>query len=379
MHARYLFAFAATALLAAGCAGIPAIPVEGRVAEGRIRSTVDAEVARYYVEAYLPGTKGRPELDRRIDDLNARHHNALPTREHLAQIATEFGSVDFAALFFADQLLADPCNRALNDAFGRHLADGRRRDWSASPWRVLFVPGFDYVDHGHLTGANFARPRSLARELGLDNALVEIPTVGSVERNARVLAAAIRQHAVSGKQLIVAGASSAGPAIHLALGELLTREERAPVKAWLNLAGLLQGTPIIDWVRELPQGWFLPWVAAYKGYDWEELASMSTARSRQRFERLRVDPGILVINYLGIPVSGSVGRFAADQYKVLRALGPNDGLTLLPDALAPGAGTIVALGRDHFLAEDPDMDARTVALMSLVIEMLETGRGRCYS
>src|SRR5688572_6632150 len=57
MHARYLFAIAATALLAAGCAGIPAIPVEGKVAEGRIGSTVDAEVARYYVEAYLPGTK----------------------------------------------------------------------------------------------------------------------------------------------------------------------------------------------------------------------------------------------------------------------------------------------------------------------------------
>jgi len=379
MHARSLFAFAATALLAAGCAGLPAIPVDGSVAEGRIRSTVDAEVARHYVEKYLPGVKGRPELDRRIDELTARHRESLPTREDLAHVAAEFGSVDFAALFFADRLLAEPCNRALNHAFARHLADGRRRNWSTSPYRVLFIPGFDYVAHGHLTGADFGRPRLLARELGLDNALVEIPSVGSVERNAQVLAAAIRQHAASGKQLIIAGASSAGPAIHLALGELLTREERSSVKAWLNLAGLLQGTPIIDWVREPPQGWVLPWVAAYKGYDWEELASMSTERSRPRFERLRLDPAILVINYLGVPVSGSVGRFAADQYKVLRPLGPNDGLTLLPDALAPGAGTIVALGRDHFLAEDPEIDARTVALMGLVITMLESGAGRCYS
>jgi hypothetical protein len=379
MHARYLFAIAATALLAAGCAGIPAIPVEGKVAEGRIGSTVDAEVARYYVEAYLPGTKARPDLDRRIDELTARHRGLLPTREDLVRIAAEFGSVDFAALFFADRLLADPCNRSVNDAFARHLADGRRRDWSAAPYRVLFVPGFDYVDHGHLTGADFGRPRLLARELGLDNALVEIPSTGSVERNAGVLAAAIRTHAASGKQLIIAGASSAGPAIHLALGELLTPKERSPVRAWLNLAGLLQGTPIIDWVREPPQGWFLPWVAAYKGYDWDELASMSTERSRRRFDRLRLDPAILVINYLGIPVSGSVGRVAADQYKVLRPLGPNDGLTLLPDALVPGGATIVALGRDHFLAEDPQIDARTVALMGLVIAMLENGRGRCYS
>src|SRR5688572_28457078 len=379
MLERFPFAVVFAAFFAGACAAIPAVPVEGTVAMGRMRSTVDAEVARYYVEAYLPGTKERPELDRRIDELTARHRARLPTREDLARIATDFASVDFAALFFAERLLADSCNRAVNATFAHHLADTRRRDWSASPWRVLFVPGYDYVDHGHLTGADFARPRLLACQLGLDSSLVEIPSVGSVERNAQVLAAAIREHELSGKRLIVAGASSAGPAIHLALGELLAPEERASVKAWLNLAGLLQGTPIIDWIREPPQGWFLPWVASYKGYDWQELASMSTGRSRQRFARLQLEPGLLVVNYLGIPVSGSLSRFAADQYKVLRPLGPNDGLTLLPDALAPGAPTIVALGRDHFLAEDPQIDARTVALMGLVIAMLENGRGRCYS
>ena len=371
-----LLTLIAVAVACAACASIPAIRVEGTLAGTPIESSVDSEVARYYLESYVPGTKGRPELDRRIHELVVRHRASLPTREDLAQIATEFASVDFAALFFADSLLADACNRKLNEAFARHLADRRRKDWSSSPWRVLFVPGFDYVAHGTLTGANVARPRLLARQLGLDNELVEIPSVGAVERNAHVLAAAIRTHAASGKRLIIAGASSAGPAIHLALGELLTREERASVKAWLNLAGLLQGTAIVDWVREAPQGWFLPMIAAYKGYDWEDLASMSTERSRKRFDRLRIDAEILVVNYLGIPVSGSVGVFARDQYRVLRALGPNDGLTLLPDALAPNAITIVALGRDHFLAEDPEIDAKTVALMSLVTTSLETGR-RC--
>src|SRR5688572_14583642 len=180
MLERFPFAVVFAAFFAGACAAIPAVPVEGTVAMGRMRSTVDAEVARYYVEAYLPGTKERPELDRRIDELTARHRARLPTREDLARIATDFASVDFAALFFAERLLADSCNQAVNATFARHLADTRRRDWSASPWRVLFVPGFDYVDHGHLTGADFARPRLLARQLGLDSALVEIPSVGSV-------------------------------------------------------------------------------------------------------------------------------------------------------------------------------------------------------
>jgi hypothetical protein len=103
---------------------------------------------------------------------------------------------------------------------------------------------------------------------------------------------------------------------------------------------------------------------------------MAMEPSRKRFARLRLDPDILVINYLGIPLSGSLSRFAVDNYHRFSPLGPNDGLTLLPDALAPGAATIVSLGRDHFLAEDPDIDEKTVALMSLVISSLESGR-RC--
>jgi hypothetical protein len=71
-----------------------------------------------------------------------------------------------------------------------------------------------------------------------------------------------------------------------------------------------------------------------------------------------------------------LSKYAAEDYRNFSTLGPNDGLTLLPDALAPGGVTIVAPGRDHFLAEDPQIDAKTVAFMSLVIASLESGR-RC--
>ena len=53
-------------------------------------------------------------------------------------------------------------------------------------------------------------------------------------------------------------------------------------------------------------------------------------------------------------------------------------LTLLADAIAPGSQTIVAMGSDHFFAEDPNINEKTVALMALIIATLESGQpARC--
>ena len=56
--------------------------------------------------------------------------------------------------------------------------------------------------------------------------------------------------------------------------------------------------------------------------------------SRSRFARLDTGSGILVVNYLGVPLSGQLSRFSRDQYPILSSDGPNDGLTMLADAIA---------------------------------------------
>ena len=39
--------------------------------------------------------------------------------------------------------------------------------------------------------------------------------------------------------------------------------------------------------------------------------------------------------------------------------------------LLPGTLTVVALGSDHFIADDPQIDAKTLALMKLVVHAVE--------
>jgi hypothetical protein len=242
---------------------------------------------------------------------------------------------------------------------------------AAARFVVLVAPGWDYAASGHATGANFREPRRLAAEFGLESYLVPLPPTGSVETNAQVLAETVRQHVGRGKGILIAGASSAGPAIHLALGSLLAPDERRAVRAWLNLGGILQGSPLVDMALGWPQVWLLDMVAWSQGWNREDISSMSVAHSRGRFAAQRLDADLLVINYLGIPLSGQIGQFASDKYPLLRAQGPNDGLTLLADAVAPGSLTIVAFGRDHFFADDPRINAKTLAMMALLLDMLD--------
>lgn len=369
----------AACLQLAACGGTPKIPVAGEMFGQHIETTVDSDKARYYVESYLSGKHQDVALSSEMDALHRAYERSIPSREDLRAISQEF-SVDLAALFFAHRLLADECNATLNQAFATHLnTDVTIAAGIVSSYVVLFVPGWDYAANGHATGADFARPRELASEFGLENHLVELPPTGSVEQNANVLASMIAKHNASGKKLILAAASSAGPAVHLALGELLGDSERRSVKAWLNLGGILQGSPLVDFVEARP--WLFNPIVWFMGWDKDAIRSMATKQSRERFSRLPTSAGILVVNYLGVPLSGQLSRHSRDKYPLLRSDGPNDGLTLLADVIAPDGLTIVAMGSDHFFAEDPRINEKTVALMKLMLTQLESDTprvsGRC--
>ena len=352
------------------CGAIPRIPAQGEFLGQHVASTVDSEVARYYLESYAQGKREDRAADEKISALLRAHGNSLPSREELKAVAAAF-SVDFAALFFADRLLNDACNRALDQRFVRYLESGAEVDPAVSAaYQILFVPGWDYVSNGGLTGSDFAKPRELATRSGFENQLVALPPTGSVEAGASVLAAEIARHSRTGKKILIVGTSSAGPAIHLALAELLDERVLRSVKAWLNLGGILHGTPLVDYFEAQPQRVLLDFYAWVKGWDREAIPSMGTALGRKRFSRLHLHPDIVVINYVGVPLSGQLSRFSGAGYRMLRPDGPNDGVALLADAIAPDSLSVVALGSDHYFAEDPAIDRKTVAMMRLVLDYM---------
>jgi hypothetical protein len=344
-----------------GCAGLP---VSGNIGGQSIETRVDSEVARYYLANYLAQKRTDPLLDMRIDRVYQQANGSLPNRDDLKKLSDDF-SVDFAALYLADQIARVPANAWFESAF-RQAYDYTSQVFpkmkvpGAADYDVLFVPTYLYKRFGSLTGADMAAPRAALKKVGFACYFVETIDDGPVELNAEIIMAAIHERATSPRRLIVVSASKSGAEVALALTRLGPENTRH-VAAWINAVGALQGTPTVD-DHLLPDFQLLTGKIDPAGPE-----SMSTSRGRERFNSFNIPRSVLVVNYFGIPTIGNVSFFGRKVYSGLRKYGPNDGVLLLGDMIYPGGVTLTRLGSDH-MGMNKHIDVATVAVAMTVIE-----------
>jgi len=347
---------------------LESVPAEGTVLGRSLETCVDSKLAAQYLASFdeaLTAPNRRPES---LSSLPACSSQRLAP-EALKQLAGRY-SVDVAALYAAACLIRG--NRTLSEDFEAHVAalreaSARVRDDAAlelGGFTVLMVPGWDYAESGKETGADFERQRALLTRLGVDNTLVPIDPVGSVEENAAVIRRELMRLDAEQANAVIISASSGGPAVALALDTSNTTHDFAAVRGWLNIGGILGGMPLIDEYSQGVRGLALRTFVRLKGWRMPSIESMSAKRSRERMRDLRLPGHLVVLNYVGIPLTGDVDRRIAFFYRGLRELGPNDGLTLITEPILPGTRTIVAVGKDHMFAADPEMDVRSIALAS---------------
>jgi hypothetical protein len=341
-----------------------------------LETRVDSELARYYAEKYLQGHRERPDLDLLIDQAVEQGRDRPLDGGLLKRLAGEL-SVDFAALFLAQWILEDAPNRNLRVRLTEEVDTLRTAESAvtlpsgSSSYVFLFVPGFLYRATSAETGADLAVPRRALTLAGIENHLLEIDQSGSIERNAARIAEDVTRHAVGGRRIVLVSASTGGASVAQALGEILDSGERHRVAAWLNISGLLRGSFLADLALHWSTQWLVRLRCLLAGWSFAGVTSLETRRSRERFDRLKIPPEILIVNYFGIPLSGDVTPRAQAGYRDLSGEGPNDGLTLLCDCLVPGRLTVAELGYDHFL-RDPEGERKTLALARLLIDHLES-------
>ena len=195
---------------------------------------------------------------------------------------------------------------------------------------IVLVPAYDYKENGHVTGADLKAQVAILGDLGLHVEFAEVDPVGTVLECADVIGSVLER--LGEEQIVIAGPSSAGPAIHIALSRL---GEGSGVLAWLNLRGTLQGVPLLDWFQKFPQSWVFDLVVWKQNRRHESFQSLTTRVRRERFEELSVPEGVQVFTYISMSLSGDISDFGWDKYLLMRSDGPNDGLSLLPDLLFP--------------------------------------------
>jgi hypothetical protein len=353
------------------------IPLRGELAGQELTTTVDAPMASYYVESYLAGAKHRDGWDVALDAIHRELGDRLPTSAELRDWSRLY-STDLAALVLARQLYREVQKQPLDALFHEQLSavlnaqrSGNLGDLPVDPdFLILFVPGWLYKSDT-TTGADFAKFRALLSRHGARVALIETGENLSVEENAKLIEARILHLTTSRQHLIVVSGSKGGPEVALALSNLRDHSAGRSVKAWLNIGGLLHGTPLADAALSWPTCWFVS-LAVLPDRSFEGLRSLATSRSSNRLAATMLPQDVLIVNYLGIPLSGQVSDQARGGYSRLRTDGPNDGLTYLADAIVPNSVTIPELGVDHYFRH-PDIALKSLALTRAIILHIKQG------
>jgi hypothetical protein len=367
-----LFSFAC---MRAGDAAAKTYPVTGTLAGTAVNTTVDSGVAQRIIEGntILLSKSVQTDLAAR---LSCHSLDDIPDTRALQEITNDY-STDTAAALLIECLSNIEAIGHSQSLFTRELALRRSASVAQAEYlaarkdqyMVLFVPGWGYLSSGDETGSDLRTPRAIISAMGLENHLVEIGDFGSVEGSARLLVTALEQHLLSGKKIILVSASSGGPIVALALGDPGIANHSQLV-GWLNICGVLRGTPVIDTFTPWPKSLVLRAASVFEGWKYSDLLSLSQASSTPRYASFVPPPQMTIVNYIGIPFSGQVSELGAHFYRLLKAQGPNDGLTFITDALAPGY-TVMAVGSDHFVSKDPDIDAKTAALVPTLLKLIE--------
>ncbi len=355
---------------AAACATPARVPASGVIAGQRVITTVDAPIARDYLERYLRGDRSDATLVEAVEG-SASERAADPyDRDALGRLARRH-STDLATLHFVTRLYDHPDNRRVQDAFHRRVRDVTTGNSAVAPDRaylVAFVPGYAYR-RDPTTGADFARQRAVLEAAGFRTLLIETEELAGVERNAGLVAERLARLAEAEERIIVVSASKGGPETALALGEGMSADASRHVKAWISVGGLLRGSPYADRYLAWPRRWLAALALTWEGLPTTLVRDMSTAERAPVLARLRLPAHILTLQYVGAPLSGQVPPWSRGRYCVLRAHGPNDGLTLLADELLAGGLVVTDLGLDHYF-QDPAIDLKTLALLAAVLDEL---------
>ncbi len=364
---------ALVALAFSACSIPPRVPAVGTLAGQAVATTVDSELAKYYLENYVRGRRIDPERDAVIDSA-VGEVRADPTDREAMRRLTRRSSTDLATLYFVARLYEIPANRRAQDAF--HATLQRLMSQASAPripeeypaYLMAFVPGYAYR-RDPWTGADFARPRHVMAAHRFSTVLIDTDELGTVEENAAIVAREITRLGKHHDKVIVVSTSKGGPEVALALGTLMSGDALGHVRAWISVGGLLRGSPYADrWVG-WPQNWVARIAFAFEGLRPDAIENLSTAVRRPAFDRVKLPDHVLTLQYVGVPLSGHIGDAVASRYEALRPLGPNDGLTLLADELIPGGIVVTDVGLDHFY-RDAAIDLKALALACVVLAEL---------
>lgn len=227
---------------------------------------------------------------------------------------------------------------------------------------VAIIPGAFHRENPR-TGADGRVAREVAEQLGLPVAVIPVSSTGSLAENARVIGDWLLAH--RDDALILVSVSKGGSDLKTALARPDAAHVLERVVGWVNLCGILDGTPMADW---LLSSHLLAranrFVYRIRGRSLDFLSDM------QRFPGCALDfpltlPAHLrAVHVVGFPLRRHLRNGLARRcHARLESFGPNDGSILLADTPRWPGQLCPVWGADHYLRPCTDERPLLAALL----------------
>ena len=240
---------------------------------------------------------------------------------------------------------------------------GTRRDHpGAHHVRVAIVPGAFYQENPH-TGADGRVVREAADQAGFLVTRAPVSSTGSLAENARAITEWVDAH--RNHPLILVSVSKGGSDLKMALAQPGAAKTFEHVIGWINVCGILDGTPMADWLLS-PH-----WIARVNRFVYRVRGrSLDFLDDMRRFAGCPLDfplsfPAHLrVAHVLGFPLRRHLRDGLARRcHARLESFGPNDGSIVLADTPAWAGQLCPVWGADHYLRPPTDERPLLAALL----------------
>jgi hypothetical protein len=276
--------------------------------------------------------------------------------------------IDAATTRLYRSVLASPVHGPFIRRIDEICAQPAPAVWSSNAVLAI-VPGAFYRENPD-SGADGRVVREQAERLGCPTTIVPLASTGGLRENAEILIDWLARQPE--RPLVLVSLSKGGADVKVALAEPGSERAFGNVAAWINLCGILNGAPIVEWLLS----WRLAAVLnrlyhRLRGQDLSFLRDLRYGAGRPLDFPLRLPAHLQLISVVGFPLREHLVRGIARRcHRRLAPLGPNDGGLVLADVCALPGLLYPIWGADHYLQPKGGVRELVAAILQYLGESL---------
>jgi hypothetical protein len=236
---------------------------------------------------------------------------------------------------------------------------------------LAIAPGAFYREFSH-TGADGRLLREQAQRLGCATAVIPTGSTGTLEENARAICHWLIDRPPE-ETIILGSSSKGGSDIKLALARPEAAAAFRNVAAWINVCGILSGSPAVNWLAARRwQMFFFRLLFWLRGWNIRVLGDLGHGPGTLLDFELKLPATMRLLHVIGFPMREHMTTpLARACHARVTPQGPNDGVVLLAEVCRLPGLIYPVWGADHYLRPSWDMRSLAGALLEYLGEELD--------